>query len=265
MSCCRGALVPTLLETQRALGAALLGPRAFDSVALPLDPLCLAVYRNTCQRSLVNALSTSFPIVARLVGAEFFEGMACAFIERHLPTSACLDDYGAELPAFVETFAPASSLSYLADVARLEWAVNQALHADDAAALDLTRLADLGESELAALTFTMHPSVTLLALRFPADAIWDAVIRRDDAAMAAIDLASGPVHLLIERGPEGVAVRRLSEAAWRFTARLAAGEPLGIALDAGADAIEPLQAVLADHLAGGRFISLCEHCAELDP
>lgn len=36
----------------------------------------LAVYRNTFDGNLVNALRLSYPAVHRLVGAEFFEGAA---------------------------------------------------------------------------------------------------------------------------------------------------------------------------------------------
>ena len=45
-------------------------------------------------------------------------------------------------PEFLARFPPAASLAYIADVARLEWAVNRALHAPDAAPLDVARLAD---------------------------------------------------------------------------------------------------------------------------
>ena len=70
--------------------------------------------------------------------------------------------------------------------------------------------------------------------------------------MAAIDLAGGPVHLLIERAAGGMAVRRLNAARWQFAARLCAGEPLYSALDDGPDA--DTSAWLAEHLSSGRFI-----------
>lgn len=260
--CSRGMAVPTLLETQRALRAALF-PLESDPLdepldpALPLDPLSVAIHRNTCQRTLLNSLRVAFPAVERLVGAEFLEGAARAFIERHLPSSACLSFYGAEWPEFLADFAPAADVPYLAEVARLEWAVNVALHAEEAAGLELARLAGLDEPTLASLRFTPHPSLTLLELRYPADRIWQAVLAQDDAAMAAVDLASGPVHLLVARRSAGVEVTRLTRAAWVFTARLAARLPLETALDAAAadaGARETLLAVFAEHLASGRLV-----------
>jgi hypothetical protein len=253
--------MPALLELQRALRAQLFGdalsPGDARSLgdALPPDDdgaLRLAIYRNTCLTTLVHALRLSFPAVQRLVGAEFFEGGAREFIRSHAPRSAYLNEYGADFPGFVSGFAPAAALAYLGDVAQLEWAVNRALHADDLPSLDLARLARLDESALSRVSFTAHPGVSLLRLGFPADAIWRAVLDQDDAAMTAIDLASGPVHLLIERDAAGVQVRRLGAPAWDFTVRLCAGRPLYAVLDDRPDG--QINAWLADHLTSGRFI-----------
>ena len=125
--------MPALLELQQTLRAQLLGE------ALPPDQagaLRVAIYRNTCLSTLVNALRLSFPVVQRLVGAEFFDGSAREFIRRHPPASAWLNDYGAGFAGFLSSFAAAATLPYLADVARLEWSVNCALHADDAPGLE---------------------------------------------------------------------------------------------------------------------------------
>jgi hypothetical protein len=98
----------------------------------------------------------------------------------------------------------------------------------------------------------VHPALSLLRLEFPVDAIWRAVLDQNDAAMAAIDLAESPVHLLIERNAAGVQVRRLSAAAWDFTTRLSAGTPLSAVLADQPDG--EVDAWLAEHLALGRFI-----------
>jgi hypothetical protein len=247
---------PGLLELQRTLRAQLLGdaPAADGAAALRL-----AIYRNTCIRTLLSALRLSYPAVQRLVGAEFFVGAAREFIRVSPPAGACLNDYGAPFAAFLEAFAPAATLPYLADVARLEWAVNCALHADDAPGLDLARLAGLAEAARARVSFTAHPAVRLLQLRFPADAIWRAVLAQDGAAMAAIGLAAGPVHLLVERGADGVQVRRLNGARWQFAARLCAGEPLHTMIEPGSDA--DISGWLAEHLASGRLIDFRLHGA----
>lgn len=255
--------MPALLELQRALRAQLFGepPSCGDALAVALaqalppnddNALRLAIYRNTCHSTLLNALRLSFPAVQRLVGAQFFEGGAREFIRGHAPASAHLNEYGVDFPGFLAGFAPAAGLAYLADVARLEWAVNRALHAEDLPRLDLARLALLDQSALARVSFSAHPAVSLLRLDFPADAIWRAVLDQDEAAMAAIDLAGGPVHLLIERDATGVQVRRLGAPAWEFTVRLCAGRPLYAVIGDGPDG--QLNAWLAEQLSSGRLV-----------
>jgi hypothetical protein len=244
--------MPALLDLQRAMRERLL---AMQPDVDARQEEVLAVYRHTIGSTLTNALRLSYPAVLRLVGAEFFEGAAHEFIHLHAPRSACLNDYGESLADFLAQFAPAATLPYLTEVARLEWAVNRALHAPDVAAIDLTRLATLGEAALPWVSFTAHPGLTLQRMQFPADAIWSAVLDQDSEAMARIDLKSGPVQLLVERDANGVQVRRLSPWAWNFTQSLMLGRPLHAALDDGpAPDGEVLNALLADHLASGRFI-----------
>jgi hypothetical protein len=252
--------MPALLELQRALRAQMLGTT--HGPQHESDEL-VAIYRNTVRGTLLNALRLSYPAVQRIVGADFFEAALHPFMDEHAPRSAYLNDYGGELAAFLATFEPARSLPYLADVARLEWAVNRALHAHEGSGLDLQRLAALDEAARAQVRLRVHPGVSLLRLQFPADAIWRAVLDQDAAAMAAIDLSSGPVYLLIERAAHGVTVQRLPAPAWQFAARLSAGTPLYAALEEASEhGGEDLNALLAEHLASGRFIafsSIAEH------
>ncbi len=213
---------------------------------------CLRSTATLASSTLVNALRLSFPAVQRLVGPDFFEAAAQRFIRGQLPASAYLNDYGADFPGFLREFPAGAALTYLGDVAQLEWAVNRALHASDSPPLDLARLAALSQTQLARVRFVAHPGMSLLQSQMPADLVWRAVLDQDDAAMASIDLASGPVWLLVERDATGLQVRRLGEAAWRFTARLCAGLELHAALADESD--DPIHAVLADHLSSGRFI-----------
>jgi len=248
---------PSLLELQRALRASLIvhddhGISAHVVDAGMSSAERLDVYRNTFASVLTTALRLSYSAVHRLVGAEFFEGAARVFIEAHPPKSACLDDYGEKFADFLSDFEPAASLAYLPEVIRLEWAVNRVLHASDAEPLDPRRLAALAEAERARVSFAPHPSVSLLRVDHAADLIWRAVLEEDDDALSAIDPGAGPARLLVQRLATGVEVRRMSESAWRITAALFAGRPLAAALDEAPDT--EASALLADHLAAGRFI-----------
>lgn len=248
--------MPSLRELQHAMRRGIAERNDADAVAhivaagiAPQERL--AVYRNTFGLTLLRALRLSYPAVDRLVGAEFFDAAAREFIAAYPPHSSYLDEFGADFAAFLEAFTPAASVPYLADVARLEWAVSRALHAPDAAALELAALGMVDAAEYARVCFAPQPSLGLVHTGYPADALWRAVLDDDDAALAALDLSSGPAWLIVQRGPAGVEVTRVDEAVWRFTRALCARCPLGAALVEypGIDA----PAVLADLLAHGRF------------
>jgi hypothetical protein len=141
----RKPIVLALHDLQRAMYRSLVEGEDGDVAAHVLsDGIAaanrLTIYRNTFYGTLTNALRLSYPAVHRLVGAEFFEGAAHAFINAHPPRGAYLDEYGSNFADFLACFPTATSVPYLADVARLEWAVTRALHAADATPLDLMKL-----------------------------------------------------------------------------------------------------------------------------
>jgi len=248
--------MPTLLEVQSAVARSLIGRdgdvAASYIVAGGVAPEArLAIYRNTILGGLTTALRLSYPAVHRLVGDAFFESAAQLFIAAHPPRSACLDDYHPGFADFLGEFPPAAAVPYLVGVARLDWAVSRALHAPDAEALDAARLAAIPADRLDRVRLVPHPSVSLVRADHPVDAIWRAVLARDDAAIAAIDLGAGPVRLLVYRRADEPAITRLDEAAWQLTTGLGAGDPLQRALD-DVDGVDA-PALLAAHLVDSVF------------
>src|SRR5215472_17349650 len=166
--------MPTLLEIQRAVGRSIIaGDDALAACYVLADGLPaearLGIYRNNFTGTLTAALKLCYPAVHRLVGGEFFEGAARIDISAEPPRRADLDAYGEGFPEFLAGFAPASGLTYLSGVARLEWAVNRALHAPDAEPLDLSRLAAIAAAEHGRVAFRPHPSVALVEVDHPVD------------------------------------------------------------------------------------------------
>jgi len=179
--------VPSLAELQADFAAALADPtlpapagsgRRFDA------------HRNNRAVSLIEALEASFPVVRRLVGNDFFRAAAKAYIRRHPPRTPVLLLYGETFGAFLEGFEPARGVAYLGDVARLEWARLNAFHAADAEPLSLARLAEVPQERLADLRFTLHPSLQLLASRWPVASLW-AVTGGSDFWLSATQSMSG--------------------------------------------------------------------------
>ena len=253
----------SLLELQRNFrGALLAGTDAASSTVIggTLDATArVRIYRNNMLGNLTGALRLTFPAVARLVGADFFAGAAAQFIPATPPESADLYEYGAAFPAFLAAFEPAQGIAYLADVARLEWAVSRALHTPSVPALTASALLDVPEWRQADLRFTPHPSLSLLALAHPAKAIWEAVLNEDaqarTAGLTAIDITAAGDVLAVLRGSDGLTLLTLSPIACGLACALTDGRSLADALDlVPAEDAAPL---LGGFIAHG-FFSRCD-------
>ena len=247
--------MPTLHEIQRAFGASLLsGDDSALAAHIVEDGFTAAerlrIYRNSSRSTITEALRLTYPAVDRLVGRDFFDAAAERLIVAHPPGGGYLNEYGGEFADLLATLPSASSLPYLADVARFEWALGAAASADDAPALNLAALADVDAEQHAFLRFDANPSVRLLELDHPADGIADAVLSGDDAAIAAVDLSIGPVWLVVSRGPDGVEAGRITRPVYAFLRRLFAGDPLGDILHLVED---DGPAVLGEQFARGRL------------
>ena len=231
----------------------------------------LAIYRHHVFTSLTAALAATYPVIRRLVGEGFFGYAAHDFVRGHPPTGPCLFEYGEAFARFLATFPPCRELPYLPDVARLEWALNEALHADDLAPLDRAPLRRLDPAHVETLTFQFDPSVTLLTSPWPIDLIWRAN-QPDADPEATVDLTHGGVRLEVRRLGDDVAFRRLEPAAYVFRRALFEGDTLDAAArkagaeDATFDPAAALRALFEENvLRGFRFTSKGEASKRQEP
>jgi hypothetical protein len=249
--------VSTLIELQRQFRRALLGgdvAEIADAIRGDgLDPAArVGIYRNHAVFTLGAALQGSFPVVCRLVDKRFFSYAAHEYLREHPPRSRCLVEYGADFADFLADFEPCKTLPYLADVARLEWALKSAGNMRKAAPLPAEALAAVPPDEAAYVALRLQPSLFYLASPWPIDAIWQA---NQENEVPPVDLAKGGVCLEIRRAGDAVAWRRLDPATLAFRSALADGLALGGAMaaailqDSAFDLAAALQQVFADGLA----------------
>src|SRR3989442_4140956 len=228
--------MPSLREVQQSFIGGVLGPDRGPAAALVggdgLPPGArLEIYRPHAIDGLTAVLQATYPVVARLVGDGFFRYAAHEFIRAEPPAGPCLFEYGEAFPGFLATFPPCQSLEYLPDVARLEWKLNAAAHADDFVPVDLGRLLGLDPDDAERLTFQLDPSLSLLASPWPLDAICHANQPQVDPDRT-VDLDAGAGNPEIRRVDNNPAFRRLAPRTFAFRRILLTGFPLGDALRA---------------------------------
>lgn len=213
-----------------------------------------AVYRNNVTVGLANALAARFPVIRRLVGAEFFASLARHYLDSHRPRSPIIAEWGDSFAGFLAGFPPLSGYPYMADVARLEYARGRAFHAGDAAPV---RPAVLSAAPPETLVLGLHPSVAVLRFDHPAVSIWQANQPGGLSARAA----KGPEIALLLRDPGFVVqVIAIGAADAALIEGLAAGRPLAhAATDAlHIDQAHSVQGILVRLMASGAIIEAGE-------
>ena len=255
--------MPSLRELQQEFVAAVLEDDAKTTLAItPAGDASarFAIYRRAVFANYRNALGATFPVVARLTGTPFFNAAVDAFVHAHPSRSGDLNVYGDGFATFLADYAPATELPYLPDVARLEWAIDEAGRAPDAPRAPESVLAALGAvvpDRLAALHAILEPSCRLVASRYPILRLWQ-VNQPDHQDDDRVSLDEGGQALLIRRDEHGIALESLGNGEFGWLSALAAGAALGNAIDAAleADAAFDLGTALSTHIAGGTIASI---------
>lgn len=238
----------TLAELQRAFVAALLeGDERGVAPQLRADALPrLAIHRGNLRANQRDALAATYPVVRRLVGDAFFGALAHRYAARWPSRSGDLHAFGAALAGFLAADPRARGLPYLPDVARLEWACHESLHAADAPPIDALALARVEPRRQGAVRLRLDPSVRAVESAHPVVSIWEANQPDRDGTP---ERTSGAERALVGRGLEGVRVRRLDEEEWRLVRSIAAGASLEEAAEvlgpAAQGALAPVLARLA--------------------
>jgi hypothetical protein len=159
--------------------------------------------------------------------------------------------YGAEFPEFLQGFPPVRHLGYLPDVARLDQAMRESYHAEDALALDQAAFQRLIGADLARLRLTLVPSLRLVRSAWPIVSIWAANAEGGPAPRP------GAEDALVLRPEFDPKPRSLPSGGGAFVAGLIAGESLGASIDLAGPDLD-LPAVLSLMIAGQAITGVTE-------
>jgi hypothetical protein len=260
------AVAPTLAQLQCGLVTALLAadadgqaaPGAWISGRVPAAD-ALHAHRNTVLGGLSHALRLSYPAIDRLVGEAFFDRMAVAYARAHPPAEPQLAGHGAGFAGFIAGFPGTDGVPFLADLARFEWQFDELARSRAPAAgvpqaggggADGQDAIDLGGG----LVLRLDPTLRVLATRYPAIALREALLAGDAARVAALAQSTGGHAQALWRSAGGVSTRPLHPAAARCLAMLQAGDPLQAALEAARGGLEEatfMDIIRADLLEAG--------------
>jgi len=246
----------SLREIQAGFAAALFNPGAKDAPGIRAAGISPAVrlgfYRTNVFENYRKALSVTYAAVQKLIGRGLFDALAHDYTMCYFSRSGDVGAHGAHFAEFVARHTVARQLPYLADVARLEWCLEESFNEAGSAPLSVQRLSAVPPELCDQLRFMLAPASRLISSRYPIDRIWQ-ICQPDHAGDEQIDLDSGGVDLLVLRDGCVVTTERLSAAELAMLTALASGYNFAEAFDY-ARSMEPAfdpAAFLQRYLANG--------------
>jgi hypothetical protein len=211
---------------QRTVARAVLGRTDFG-----LSPLVAAgradpyrrmrIYQNNTRASLTSTLMTVFPVTVRMVDERFFRYAANEFIRENPPGEPRLVRYGSSFPAFLRTFKGLEELPYVAETARLEWAIAEALDEASRPAVPIAALN--GATGETAPELVLQPSLRMVISHWPVLAIWSA---HQGGGAPTRGWHRKPERIALWRSGDNIRFLRLGGAEFSFRHSLARGSGL---------------------------------------
>ncbi len=203
----------------------------------------LEAYRANAESIAERALAAAFATVQAMLGAEDFARLAREFWHARPPEHGDLGEWGEALPQWIEAHIGLANWPWLADTARLDFALHRNERAADAVA-DLASLNRLESTDPAELRIVLMPGTELIESRWPLVRIHRAHQLEGDAATAAFaevreaiaDLR-GEAAFVVRQGWRGV-VHSLDAPTARWTGELLAGADLSSALQRAGEAFD---------------------------
>lgn len=247
----------TLRSRQKWFAAAVMSPPEFEAADRDADAFLtagprlsprerLGVYRRAYAARLVECLADDYPALRSAVGEDRFETLCRAYITRHPSTSPSLNAYGKRMAEFCRDGMEAdlaaefrlhvSEPVFMSDLARLEWAIVEVIHAPSADPLTPSGLSTVPVEQWTDARLMTTPAFRLLRFAYPVNTYLQA-------------LREGQAPVIPEPASSAAAVYRSGATIWRMDLSdpmcdllqsLASGETLGSALERGAGAFEDI-------------------------
>ena len=261
--------MPTLREIQEQFARHLQGLPTSPDIAKQVqfnqleNKQRLQVYQNNFKLSLTSNLAAIYPVIEKLVGEQFFNYACDEFIKNNPSKQGNLHEYGSEFAQFLKAFEPAKSLTYLADMARLEWAYHQVFHEASTDKFDIEALQQVPEEQYPFLIFSLHPATRLITSQYPLTKIWQA---NQSGNPENINLEEDNHYFLVGRRNKENIFQSLEKDDYDFLSSIKSGQNLEAVteqLQAQNDAITiDFNALLIKHVATG---NICKFEVSIEP
>ena len=167
----------------------------------------LEIYRFGYKARLIECLGDDYPILARTLGQAAFERLATEYIERYPSRSPSLNAFGrrmSELCRVAELGEHEPARAFLSELAALEWALVEIIHAKEPPPFDLAALKTIPVERWGPARLLRSDAVRVLHSEYPVNAYYQGCRTEDE------------LPALPSRSPSATAVYRRAWRLWRM-------------------------------------------------
>lgn len=169
----------------------------------------LQIYRNNFIMGVTEALSATYQHTLALVGEEFFNAIARAFILQHPPHENNILHYGDGFSDFLEQLEQLQTLPYVAEMARFEWLLEQTSNTElQQQQLNIEELASIDEQQLSQLVFHIPTQAAIFSSKQNIHNLYEMIINNQVQAM---DLEEACYLVLIKQADFSIEIMTLAE------------------------------------------------------
>jgi len=220
-----------LAAAQQAFCSAMFAPSEEESVLARLNhPERFGLYRGNLTATWGKAMSVAYPVIAQLVGDEFFAALVREYGRAHPSDHGDLNRFGAHFESFLRGFPHVQDLPYLPDMARLEWQLHRTHYAQETAPVAAEDIAAIPPEMIESCTFEWPPTAQLFSSGWSVVPLW--LAHQPGAGNEFPQQVDAPSRALISRPQWTAQPTPLSPASFAALQALAEGQSFGAALDA---------------------------------
>jgi hypothetical protein len=133
----------------------------------------LGIYYDAYRLRIIEALSSTYPVLKALLGDDLFEQAARLYIDEYPSTYRNMRWVGDQMSEHMQNRYPQYPIA--AEMAAFEWGLSLAFDAQDAPILSLQDLAAIPPENWADLRFQFHPSMQLFTFKWNVLRVWQAL------------------------------------------------------------------------------------------
>ncbi len=201
----------------------------------------LDIYRRGYLLRLLECLADDYPAVQHALGEERFEALCTLYIEQHPSQGPNLNVFGRHMEAFCRGparshFRDAGEAGFIADLAALEWAIVEVIHAPSEEPLTLEGLGRIAPDAWGEVRLVPNTSVRQLRFDYPVNAYFQACRGNETPDVPAAERSM----LAVYRSGRTIWRQDLTAPMYEVLSALVAKEKLGHALARAESALKGL-------------------------